>query len=61
LYAQAFTILPGETSQSTIDEVSANSLVPSASTLGCSGWFPLPIVLAGNNLIDATIAASIAA
>src|SRR5262245_32953339 len=46
LYAQAFTFLPGATSQSMTDALMSNSLVPSGNTLGAMGWLPTPFVFA---------------
>ena len=44
-----------------MDAVSSNRLVPSASTVGASGWFPVPSVSAGKARIDSVIAWSMAA
>src|SRR3954470_24551094 len=59
LNVHAFTVLPLETSQSTIFAVRSNCLVPSASTVGSSGCAPRPDVACGNAEIEAFIAASI--
>ena len=56
LYAHAWTISPGRTSQSMTDAVSSKRLVPSAWTSGASGWLPSPSVSAGNAMIDSIIA-----
>src|SRR5690242_13231821 len=46
LYAHAFTVLPGDTSQSMTEAVRSNSFVPSGSTFAASGWLPAPLVFA---------------
>ncbi len=55
------TVLPGLTSQSMIDAVRSKCLVPSARTVGASGWLPSPLVAAGKAAIESIIALSISA